>query len=173
MQWRFFLCTQKPRIAAMNTDKSTIFTQIMEGQASGVMVYEDETCVVLMDAFPMLPGHVLIIPRVQHIRIRDLSSELRAHLFEIASLLTVIMVDLGLSCGDANIVINDGKQSGQSVPHVHLHVVPRKPRDGFPFPALFLNLGRKLARRAASAEELEAIATRLREPLHHSLANQS
>ena len=158
----------------MNADSLTgsIFSQIMEGRAPGVIVYADDTCLVLMDAFPMLPGHVLVIPRAGHIRIRDLPPSLRSHLFNIATLLTQIMSDEGLSCGDANIVINDGKHSGQSVPHVHLHVVPRKPKDGFPFPALFLNLTRKLTRRPATAAELEAIATRLRAPLQNSLANQ-
>ena len=151
------------------TDKLTIFSQIMDGQAPGVIVYEDDICVVLMDAFPMLPGHVLVIPRIEHIRIRELSSDLRNHLFHVASELTQIMAEQGLSCGDANIVINDGKYSGQSVPHVHIHVVPRKPRDGFPFPALLLNFFNKLRSSQSSVEELEKIAIQLRNPLKQAL----
>ena len=152
--------------------KGSIFSQIMQGNASGVIVYEDDDCVVLMDAFPMLAGHVLVIPRAEHIRIRDLPHSLRSHLFYIATLLTQAMADLGLSCGDANIVINDGKHSGQSVPHVHLHIVPRQPRDGFPFPALIANLVRKLSKKMAPIEELESIATPLRQSLQSLLVNQ-
>jgi histidine triad (HIT) family protein len=155
----------------MNADSltSSIFSQIMEGQALGVIVYADERCVVLMDAFPMLPGHVLVIPRVEHIHIRELSSDLRNYLFHVASEITQIMAEQGLSCGDANIVINDGKYSGQSVPHVHIHVVPRKPRDGFPLPALLLNLFNKLRGSQSSVEELEKIAIQLRKPLKQAL----
>ena len=157
----------------MNADSFTgsIFTQIIQGTLAGVIVYEDDACVVLMDAYPMLPGHVLVIPRVEHIRIADLSPSLRSHLFELATLLTQIMADVGLSCGDANIVINDGKYSGQSVPHVHLHVVPRQARDGFPFPALLINLMRKLSGKMASSDELDAIAAQLREKLQSQLDN--
>lgn len=156
----------------MNSSSGSIFSQIMDGRAPGVVVYADERCAVLMDAFPMLPGHVLVIPRAEHIRIRDLSTELRSYIFSVATLLTQIMSEQGLSCGDANIVINDGKRSGQSVPHVHIHVVPRKPRDGFPFPALFLNIKRKLTKQRASVEVLEEIAIRLRQPLQLLLTNQ-
>ena len=158
----------------MNADSLTtsIFTQIIQGSAPGAIAYEDEDCVVLIDAFPMLPGHVLVIPRVEHIRIRDLAPSLRNHLFEIATVLTQVMADLGMSCGDANIVINDGKYSGQSVPHVHLHVVPRQARDGFPFPALLLNLMRKLRKKRVSSNELNIIAARLREKLQSQLDKQ-
>lgn len=144
---------------------ASVFTKIIQGELPGVIVYEDELCVVLMDAFPMLPGHVLVIPRAQHVRIGELSRTTRNHLFDVASCLTLAMRDSGLSKGDSNIVINDGKYSGQSVAHVHIHVVPRNKGDGFPLPALLTNLLRKLTRKTAPTEELERLAQRLRASL--------
>ena len=140
----------------------SIFSQIISGDIAGVVLHRDEHCMVLMDAFPMLPGHVLVIPLRPCVRLRELPNNIRDHLFRVATALTEAMVVSGLSTGDANLVVNDGRSSGQSVAHVHIHVVPRHKSDGFPFPALFTNLARKFIGRKASVAELQAVADRLR-----------
>lgn len=144
----------------------SVFTQIIQGDLPGVVLYEDEYCVALMDAFPMLPGHVLVIPRQETVYLRDLSCDLREHLFTMVSHVAEAQHRAGLSCGDTNIVLNDGKAAGQSVPHVHVHVVPRKRGDSFPFPALAFNMMNKLLKRQASSDELERIAETLRQHMN-------
>lgn len=150
---------------------SSVFTDIINGRRDGVIMYEDEHCIVLMDVFPVLSGHVLVIPRQELIRIQELTAPLRSHLFEVANAVTVALDAAGLSEQGAHIVINDGKGAGQTVPHVHLHVVPRSRRDAFPFPALLKVAVRKLLRQSTPVEQLEVVAVRLRQHFPQTLAD--
>ena len=140
----------------------SIFSRIVLHKSPGVIVAEDKHWFVLMDAYPMLPGHVLVIPRQEVARINELDDELAQGLFMQAREMSRALHQAGFSDGDSNILLNDGKHSGQTVPHVHIHVVPRKHGDAFPFPALLTSAFRKIARLKVTMHTLESQAEQIR-----------
>lgn len=88
------------------------------------IVFSDDVTLVIRDAFPVSPGHTLIIPRRHVGSFFELTAPERASMFE---LLTQAKVDLDetLQPDGFNIGINDGAAAGQTVPHLHLHLIPR------------------------------------------------
>lgn len=81
--------------------------------------------VAFLDAFPSAPGHTLLIPRRHVSLLADLTPEEHADLF---GLLREVVVDMR-GVGARSIGVNDGALAGQTVPHVHLHVIPRRAGD--------------------------------------------
>lgn len=120
-----------------------IFCKIIAGEMPGVEIYRDETCIALMDIFPISPGHLMVIPLEHREFTHQLSHEVRAHIFEKASMLSKAVCRSELNSAGANILINDGKESGQHIPHVHIHVIPRYKKDlisvTFQIPTRFIN----------------------------------
>jgi histidine triad (HIT) family protein len=80
-----------------------------------------------LDARPLFPGHVLVIPRQHHETLADLPTDLIQPLFDAVQRLSRAVPDAMESTG--TFVANNNKVS-QSVPHLHVHVVPRRPKDG-------------------------------------------
>jgi len=101
-----------------------IFCRIVEGTASGFVVYEDALTFAFLDVNPISDGHTLIIPRVHVERVEDLPEEHAEALFRtLLKLVRPIQTAMGVP--STRIGINNGKEAGQLVPHVHIHVVPR------------------------------------------------
>lgn len=88
------------------------------------IVFSDDVTLVIRDAFPVSPGHTLIIPRRHVGSFFELTPPERASMFE---LLTQAKAELDgtLQPDGFNIGINDGAAAGQTVPHLHLHLIPR------------------------------------------------
>lgn len=104
----------------------TIFDKIISGEIPGTIVRDDKKCLAFKDINPAAPAHVLVIPKDRN----GLSALRRAspeHVEILGHLMVVagdIAKDESLGFGDgARIVINDGKDGGQEVPHIHLHVL--------------------------------------------------
>jgi histidine triad (HIT) family protein len=106
-----------------------IFCEIIDGRQPKSTVYEDHQFIVIMDIFPMTEGHCIVIPKHHGVRVHDLPRALRGRLFDIAVQVRCAVTSSVLGCDDANYIINDGKHANQEVPHVHLHVIPRRRRD--------------------------------------------
>ena len=104
-----------------------IFCAISSGRLPASRVWEDEAFIAFMDIFPMRPGHVLIIPRHHVDRLHELPVDERAALFTLGTRIAAAQRATGAD--DVNYIINDGPAANQSVPHVHLHVVPRRRGD--------------------------------------------
>lgn len=106
-------------------NEKTIFTKIIDGEIPTTIIYEDDLCICIRDISPQAPTHVLIIPRKPLPRLVDASLEdqqLLGHLLlkagEIAQMLQV---------GDAfRLIINNGANAGQTVFHLHLHLLAGK-----------------------------------------------
>ena len=110
-----------------------IFCAIKAKQSPASMVYEDELCMVLMDIFPLRPAHVLVINK-RHVQyVRELSEQERNHLFATANKVSQAMLKSSLQPLAVHFNINDGKAAHQTVPHVHLHILPRYKNDNFAF----------------------------------------
>ena len=103
------------------------FCQIAKGELPAHVVYRDESVVAFLDRAPLLPGHVLVMP-AQHVEtLDDLPDDLVQPLFA-AVRRTSIAVQKALSAEGSFVASNT--RVSQSVPHLHVHVVPRNKGDG-------------------------------------------
>jgi histidine triad (HIT) family protein len=116
------------------------------------MVFEDDRTIAFLDNRPLFPGHALLVPREHHETLADLPGELVGTLFANAQLLSVA-VPKAMRKPGSFVALNN--VVSQSVPHLHVHVVPRKPKDGlrgFFWPRT----------KYASEEEMRKVAERVR-----------
>ncbi len=79
-----------------------------------------------LDAFPLAKGHTLVIPKKHHQKIQDMSSDENNDLF---SLVHLMISKVDFMTGASLVAIHNGKDAGQEVPHVHVHLVPRSMSD--------------------------------------------
>ena len=104
------------------------FCRIAQGEADeSLVVLEDERTLAFLDHRPLFPGHVLLIPREHVETLPDLPDELLPELFSNARLLARAMEE-GLGAEGSFVAINN--RVSQSVPHLHVHVAPRRRKDG-------------------------------------------
>ncbi len=108
-----------------------IFCKIMAGIAPASVVYEDELCKVFLDIQPVTPGHLLVVPKQHYVGLSDLPEDLGGHLFQVGQKMAAALKKSTIPCDDINFFLADGALAFQSVFHVHLHVIPRTPDDGF------------------------------------------
>lgn len=106
-----------------------VFCAISAGRMPASVVWRDERAMVILDLFPLAEGHALVIPHVHAPRVNDLDDDLTAHLFSLAKRVIAAQRAVGLPAPACNLLVNDGKAANQHVPHVHLHVIPRRGRD--------------------------------------------
>ena len=111
-----------------DTDCMTIFDRIIAGQLPASFVHQDDLCVAFLDISPMSPGHTLVVPRQSVPTLDLLDAATRAHLFEVVQKVGAAQRK-GLGSRAQHLLVNDGKAASQSVPHVHIHVIPRYSRD--------------------------------------------
>jgi len=123
-------------------EKSCVFCQIIAGRAESSLAYEDADVIAFMDLRPMTQGHLLVVPRVHADCLEALDEELGARLFRAGHRLARALRRSGLPCDGVNLFLADGEAAFQEVFHVHLHVLPRTPRDGFRIKAAWRRPGR-------------------------------
>jgi histidine triad (HIT) family protein len=130
-----------------------IFCRIAARQAHGHYIYQDDRCTAFLDVSPFNPGHTLVVPNQHFARLADLPTDVSAHLFTVGVRISQAIIDSSLRSDGFNFFLSDGECAGQEVPHIHLHVLPRFPRDG-----LRVSLGR-VPDRAGSAELVATAST--------------
>lgn len=106
-----------------------IFCAIVDGEIPSRTVYEDEETLAFLDANPLAPGHVLVIPKAHHERLNGLPEELAGAVLETLYQL-VSPVETVVEAEGTTVAFNNGSAAGQEVPHVHGHVIPRFEGDG-------------------------------------------
>ncbi len=104
-----------------------VFCRIVAGEAPAHVVLDDEVAVGFLDVRPLFPGHVLLVPRHHVVTLLDLPADEVAPLFCRAQRLAGAMVE-GLGAQGSFVAMNN--TVSQSVPHLHVHVVPRTKGDG-------------------------------------------
>lgn len=132
-----------------------LFCAIAAGEAGGHRVLDDGTAVAFLDARPLFPGHVLVVPRRHAETLTDLLPE------EIGPFFTRVRRIAGAverGTGAAGSFVAANNRVSQSVPHFHVHVVPRNRKDGLR--GFFWPRGRY-----ASREEAAEVAARIRAAL--------
>ncbi len=105
-----------------------IFCQIVQKRIPAFTLYEDEKCLAFLDINPLAPGHTLIIPKEHAESIFEISEELLQHIAKIAQRLAKHMRER-LGVEGVNLFQASGSAAEQSIPHFHLHVIPRKSGD--------------------------------------------
>ena len=108
---------------------SCIFCRIVAGEIPAEVVARDAEAVAFLDVQPLADGHVLIVPRTHAPAIEDLTPAEVAGLFRLVTRLAG-PVRTALGAEATTIGINNGEASGQTIPHVHVHIVPRRVGDG-------------------------------------------
>ena len=105
--------------------EETIFSRIIKGDIPADIVYEDELCIAIKDVAPKAPTHILVIPRKPIPRLVDASPEDQKILGHLMRAVGDIARQAGI--GDAfRVVINNGEGAGQTVFHLHLHILGNK-----------------------------------------------
>ncbi len=112
-----------------------IFCKISAGEIPTKIITETQHTIAFLDAFPLTKGHTLVIPKNHHEKIQDMSSNENSDLF---STVHKVISKVDKLTGATLVAIHNGKQAGQEIPHVHVHLVPRSENDsGGPIHCLF------------------------------------
>ena len=102
--------------------EDTIFGKIIRGELPADIVYEDDQCMAFSDMYPAAPTHILVIPRKPIPRLCDATAEDQALLGHLMLTANKIAEQEGM--GDKfRLVVNNGEGAGQSVFHLHLHII--------------------------------------------------
>ena len=109
-------------------DQNCIFCRIVAGEIHAGLIYEDEQAIAFRDLNPQSPVHALVIPREHVVSLSDAAEQLDpaalGHLLRVAAR---VASEQGLAEGGYRTVINNGAGAGQSVFHLHLHVLGGRP----------------------------------------------
>ena len=106
----------------MNADPDCIFCKIVAGQIPAKRVFEDEELLAFHDIHPWAPVHVLVIPKRHITSLADVGAEHEALLGRMLGLAPRLMKELGVENGFRT-VVNTGRDGGQEVQHLHMHVL--------------------------------------------------
>lgn len=109
------------------TEDNCLFCRIVSGEVSAVVVYEDANTFAFLDHRPLFPGHTLLVPREHYETLADLPAAQVGPLFKNAQLLSRA-VESAMEAEGSFVAMNN--RVSQSVPHLHVHIVPRRRKDG-------------------------------------------
>lgn len=104
-----------------------IFCSIIAAETTAEVVYRDHDVLAFLDTRPLFPGHTLLVPRAHHETLPDLPQQLIEPLFSAARLLSKA-VPVAMNAEGSFVAMNN--KISQSVPHLHVHIAPRNPKDG-------------------------------------------
>jgi histidine triad (HIT) family protein len=108
-------------------NESCLFCRIVSGEVPAIVVYEDENSLAFLDHRPLFHGHTLLVPRRHVETLGELPASLVGPFFKAAQLLA-LAVEAALDAEGTFVAMNN--RVSQSVPHLHVHVVPRRKKDG-------------------------------------------
>ena len=108
-------------------NENCLFCRIVTGEVPAVVVYEDDDAVAFLDHRPLFQGHTLLVPRKHVETLGELPVSLVEPFFKTAQLLSRV-VEKALDAEGTFVAMNN--RVSQSVPHLHVHVVPRRKKDG-------------------------------------------
>jgi len=108
-------------------DDNCLFCRIVSGELPATVVYADKDSLAFLDHRPLFPGHTLLVPREHFETLGDVSPSLIEPYFNAAQLLSRV-VEAALEAEGTFVAMNN--RVSQSVPHLHVHIVPRRKGDG-------------------------------------------
>lgn len=105
----------------------TIFQKIIDREIPAKLAHEDEHCIAIHDINPQAPVHVLIIPKKLIPRVGEASATDQPVLGHLLLTAAALAKKLGVAESGYRIVINNGRDGGESVPHLHVHLLGQRP----------------------------------------------
>jgi histidine triad (HIT) family protein len=106
---------------------SCLFCRIIAGEIPGTFLYQDDRLVVLQDINPQAPLHALVIPRTHIATLNDLTAEDDGLVGEMVRRAALVAREMGVAEGGYRAVLNCNRDAGQTVFHIHLHVIGGRP----------------------------------------------
>jgi histidine triad (HIT) family protein len=110
-------------------DPNCVFCKIVAGKIPARVLVENEKAMAMLDAFPLAVGHTIVIPKPHYAKVQEMSEHDAMAVFEIMWKV-ISAVEAGSDVNATTIAIHNGPDAGQEIPHMHLHIVPRKKGDG-------------------------------------------
>lgn len=104
----------------------TIFQKIIDREIPAKFVHEDDLCIAIHDVNPQAPVHVLIIPKKLVPRVGEATPADQALLGHLLLTAAAMAKQLGLAASGYRLVINHGRDGGESVPHLHVHLLGQR-----------------------------------------------
>ena len=132
-------------------DEQNIFAKILRGDMPSIKLYEDDRTLSFMDIMPQADGHVLVIPKTPAVTFLDLPDDAAAAVMATAKKIAAAVVKTFDAPGFMMVQLN-GSAAGQTVPHYHMHILPRQ--DGLEL--------KFHAREPEDMDKLSALADRIR-----------
>lgn len=113
----------------MSASDDCIFCKIVAGRIPSLRVFENEDILAFLDIGPLSEGHTLVVPKKHHELLSDVpEAEVEAMTRHLPRLIRAVAEGVGVE--GCNVLVNVGRVASQEVPHVHWHIIPRKPGDG-------------------------------------------
>ena len=103
-----------------------VFCKIVKGEIPAKIINETNKTLAFMDAFPLTKGHSLVIPKNHYEKMQEIPPEENAELFETVRR---VLSRVDKLTNATLVALHNGKDSGQEVPHVHIHLIPRSKED--------------------------------------------
>ena len=129
------------------------------GDLPSSIIAQNEKAIAFLDAFPLAKGHTLVIPKNHFSKIQNMSEQYESALFHLMHQL-VDPIEKAAHVNSSTIAIHNGKEAGQEIDHVHIHIVPRTVHDGAgPIHSMFVK------RPYVSAADLDQMANEIRAEL--------
>jgi histidine triad (HIT) family protein len=100
-----------------------IFCKIVNNQIPAAKVYEDEHTVAFNDLNPQAPTHILVIPKEHYSGIHEVPSDKMSIMEKLFRAVAAIVMKKGLDSKGYRLVVNSGEKAGQTVPHIHVHIL--------------------------------------------------
>jgi len=139
----------------MAYDDQNIFARILRGELPAIKVYEDERVLAFMDIMPQAEGHTLVLPKFRAVTLLDLDPQEAAYTIQIVQKIAKA-IETALDAKGIVLMQLSGVAAGQTVPHVHFHLIPSSVHE----------LG-KHAVQMGDQEKIKALAEKIKAALQH------
>ena len=131
-----------------------IFCKISKKEIPSKIIRETKNSIAFLDAFPLSQGHTLVIPKIHYEKVQDMTDMDNTDLFNTVH---KVISKVDKLTGATLLAIHNGKDSGQEIPHVHVHLIPRQSSDqAGPVHSMFKD------RPKLSDEELDELCTKIK-----------
>ncbi|HVX02443.1 MAG TPA: HIT family protein [Nitrososphaera sp.] len=136
-------------------DPNCIFCKIASGQISARVVMQNDRALAFLDVSPLATGHTLVVPKAHFQKVQDMDAPDAQAVFDIVRQVTG-RVESAAGTSASTIAVHNGREAGQEVQHVHVHIIPRRPGDGAgPVHSMFKD------RPKLSAQEMDALFAKM------------
>jgi len=119
--------------------RDCIFCNIVNHETKSMIIDQNDGALAILDRFPLSVGHTLVVTRIHYSKLQDIRPAETISLFELVAKMTSVL-ERSLNANATLIAIHNGREAGQEIDHVHVHIIPRSYKDGgAPVHSIFKN----------------------------------